>query len=265
MSRFLSDIDQLLRGGFTRPTELAAGRISLPVRTLVLGSLALGCIYGAFMGIYGVLRPSNATVLQLLATTLKVPLLFLLTLIVSFPSLYVLSALAGSRLRFRATLRLLLAAVAVNLALLASLGPVVGFFTLSTESYAFMLVLNVGFFGVSGIAGLVFLRRALGHVFADDSAARPVTPEPAAAVEPSKETDPPAPETPPRPVLPRTASDRGLPVFRAWLVIYGVVGAQMGWILRPFVGSPDLPFELFRQRESNFLQGLINALTKLFS
>ena len=78
-------------------------------------------------------------------------------------------------------------------------------------------------------------------------------------------TDPPAPETPPRPVLPRTASDRGLPVFRAWLVIYGVVGAQMGWILRPFVGSPDLPFELFRQRESNFLQGLINALTKLFS
>ncbi len=116
MPRLLSDIDQLLRGGFTRSEDLSAGKVSLPARTLMLGSLVLGCTYGAFMGIYGVTRPDNPAALQLLATTLKVPLLFLLTLVVSFPSLYVLSALAGSRLRFRATLRLLLAAIAVNLA-----------------------------------------------------------------------------------------------------------------------------------------------------
>ncbi len=46
------------------------------------------------------------------------PLLFLLTLLVTLPSLYVLSALARSRLSFTHTVRLLLAAVTVNLALL---------------------------------------------------------------------------------------------------------------------------------------------------
>ena len=45
--------------------------------------------------------------MQMLATILKVPLLFLLTLIVTFPSLYVFSALSGSRLSAGATLRLL--------------------------------------------------------------------------------------------------------------------------------------------------------------
>jgi hypothetical protein len=59
----------------------------------------------------------------------KVPLLFLLTLMVTLPSLYVFSALANSRLHFVDTLTLLLAATAVNLALLASCGPVTGFFT----------------------------------------------------------------------------------------------------------------------------------------
>jgi len=56
-----------------------------------------------------------------------------------------------------------------------------------------------------------------------------------------------------------------LHVFRGWLVVYGVVGAQMGWVLRPFIGSPDLPFTWFREREGNFLEGLFGALLRLFS
>ena len=57
----------------------------------------------------------------------------------------------------------------------------------------------------------------------------------------------------------------GFAVFRGWLVVYGVVGAQMGWVLRPFVGTPDLPFEFFRERESNFLEGFLRSLALLFS
>jgi hypothetical protein len=46
--------------------------------------------------------------------------------------------------------------------------------------------------------------------------------------------------------------------------MYAVVGAQMGWILRPFIGSPDLPFELFRERQSNFFQAVWRAFVDLF-
>ena len=45
-------------------------------------------------------------------------------------------------------------------------------------------------------------------------------------------------------------------IFRLWVIIYALVGAQMGWLLRPFIGSPDLPFAWFRQREGNFFQSL---------
>ena len=54
-------------------------------------------------------------------------------------------------------------------------------------------------------------------------------------------------------------------VFRCWVVVFGLVGAQMGWVLRPFVGDPDLPFQWFRQRESNFFQAVWQSLTALFT
>ena len=34
-------------------------------------------------------------------------------------------------------------------------------------------------------------------------------------------------------------------VFRLWVVVFALVGAQMGWVLRPFVGNPNLPFTWF--------------------
>jgi hypothetical protein len=298
MRKVLRQIDDLLRGKYTRPEDLAAGEIRVSPRLLVGAGLLLGAVYGAFMGLYGVLRPENASYLQLVATVFKVPLLFLLTLVVTVPSLYVFSAIAGSRLDFDRTLRLLLASIAINLAVLASLGPITGFFTLSTESYPFMQVLNVIFFGVAGVIGIAFLRKALEGVFAAPGAtagaeAEPPSDESDVVEEPEED----APEeegdgaaggkaegaggedegewkewSPPRAVHPAPRAPGTAPrradaprvVFRLWAIIFGVVGAQMGWILRPFIGTPEMPFTLFRQRESNFFEALFRALGNLF-
>ena len=54
-------------------------------------------------------------------------------------------------------------------------------------------------------------------------------------------------------------------MLRTWIVIYAIVGAQMGWILRPFVGSPGLEFEWFREREGNFFLAFFRAIGALFS
>lgn len=53
-------------------------------------------------------------------------------------------------------------------------------------------------------------------------------------------------------------------VFHIWVLVFGLVGAQMGWILRPFVGDPNLPFQWFRSRESNFFQAVLAAFGNLF-
>jgi hypothetical protein len=254
MRRWFQDIDSLLRGGFTGSEELAEGRLRVPASKLAVLGLVMGAVYGVFMGLYGVLRPEHPSFAQLLATMLKVPLLFLLTLVVTFPSLYVFSALANSRLRFYDTLKLLLAAVAVNLALLASFGPVTGFFTLSTTSYPFMVVLNVLVFALAGLVAVAFLLRMLNVVFAPGPKERP--PEPAEAKV----------STEPGQLRVQRAPQPGRPhlrIFVVWTMIYGVIGAQMGWILRPFIGTPEQPFTLFRQRESNFFEAFFEALGRL--
>jgi hypothetical protein len=235
MRKLLGEVDRLLRGDLDGDPLSPAGPGTIAPARLVAAALLLGLVYGVFMGLYAVLRPRSPSLPQLLATAGKVPLLFLLTLAVTFPSLYVLSALARSRLRWGGTARLLLAAIVVDLALLASLGPITGFFTLSTDSYPFMVVLNVLFFAAAGLAGLLFLRRALAGALVP--------------AEGSKDA----------------GSRRSLCIFRIWVLIYAAVGAQMGWVLRPFIGSPDVPFTLFRDRHSNFFEAVVRAIGKLFS
>ena len=232
MGRWLSELDRLLRGEFTRPDELRTGRVALPVRRLVLACLLLGALYGLCMGLYSATGGRDDSWKYLLASALKVPLLFLLTLLVTFPSLYVFAALANSRLKLRDTLRLLVAAIAVNLGVLASFGPVTAFFTVSTDSYAFMIFLNVVFFALAGAVGLGFLNRAVGAVFPAGGEGERRSPD----------------------------SERARRIFRLWLVIYVIVGAQMGWILRPFIGNPQLPFQAFRSRWSNVFEFMARLL-----
>jgi hypothetical protein len=54
-------------------------------------------------------------------------------------------------------------------------------------------------------------------------------------------------------------------VFRCWVILFGLVGAQMGWVLRPFIGRPGLPFTWFRTRESNFFEAVWRAIVSLMS
>jgi len=252
MGKWLAELDRLLRGEFTRPDELRAGRVSLPTRRLVLACLALGAFYGLCMGLFSATGGRDDSWKYLLASGLKVPLLFLCTLLVTFPSLYVFAALANSRLRLRDTLRLLVAAIAVDLGVLASFGPVTAFFTVSTDSYAFMIVLNALFFALAGAVGLAFLNRAVGAVF---------------PAEPRGETGGEARdaghEAGHDAAVEERAADsrRARRIFRVWLLIYVVVGAQMGWILRPFIGNPHLPFQPFRARWSNVFEFMARLLT----
>jgi hypothetical protein len=231
------------------------------------------------MGSYSVFKVVDPAVartapwyLQLVATTVKVPALFMLTLVVTFPSLYVFNALVGSRLTIVPVLRLLVASLAVNLAVLASLGPIVAFFSVSTESYPFMVLFNVLMFSVAGLLGLIFLLQTLNRlaISAREAAGSP-------AVAPSSpEGDGPAggPRMDAEVVEEPGALDaieghmlgRHVQlVFRCWVVVFALVGAQMGWVLRPFIGNPHQPFQWIRSRESNFFEAVGQALIALFT
>ena len=49
----------------------------------------------------------------------------------------------------------------------------------------------------------------------------------------------------------------------AWLAGNLLLGSQLAWILRPFVGSPDLPFTWFRPKQGSFFEGVGKSLESL--
>jgi hypothetical protein len=199
------------------------------------------------------------TPMQVVASMIKVPLVFYLTLLVTLPSLYVFNALVGSRLSLVAVVRLLIASLGVNVTVLASLGPIVAFFSVCTTSYAFMKLFNVVVFAVAGLFGLRFLLLTLHRL---NLAAAQGPPGPVATSEASPEAEPTGPL---QLVQNQPVSEHVKIVFRLWVIVFGLVGAQMGWVLRPFIGSPDMPFTWFRHRESNFFMAVLQALANLFS
>jgi hypothetical protein len=253
----LIELDRVLRGDLTRVSSLRRGGLEIsPVRlSLVITVLAM--LYGICMGTYALFKPSGPTALQVVANMIKVPVLFFLTLLVTLPSLYVFNALVGSRLDLVTVLRLLIASLGVMVAVLASLGPIVAFFSVSTASYPFIILFNVAVYAVSGFLGLAFLLQTLHRLSALDS-----QPPPAAEVAAQ-------PEGEPASALDRL-ENRALnkhvkTVFRLWVFVFALVGAQMGWVLRPFIGNPALPFTWFRDRESNFFQAVFHTFISLFS
>jgi len=236
MFRAFKALDELLRGQRTgEMTAEGAGGPAIPLRVFLPLAVGLGATYGFFMGWFRVSMRWGTGVSdgyeQMLASMVKLPALFLLTLGVTFPSLYVFSALLGGRLNFGALLRLLTGTMVVSLAVAASFGPILAFFTLSTTSHSFMVVLNVILLGVSGFVGVGFLMKALRRIAGPDPA--------------------------PGDVLGAKDNGSGV-IFGVWTIIYGAVGVQMAWLLRPFIGHPGADFGWFRPRSGNFISGLFD-------
>lgn len=268
MGGWFKDLDELLRGRKTQPEKLLAGTDHLRAGPFIFICVLLGMGYGLFMGLYSVVNHEPPLYWQLLSCALKVPALFLLTLFVTFPSFYVFSALRGARMGPAATLRVVVAAITVNMTILASLGPVAGFFALTTDSYPFMKLLHIAIFTVCGIIGLKFLSSMLSKL--EQAGQPPAAPPPVPAAAPSTDTmPPPIPYALPADISRRNAAAGrselySHSVFRVWVIMYALVGAQMAWVLRPFIVAPGRAFEVFRERQSNFFVDVLKTIGALF-
>ena len=256
IGQWIKALDGLLRGETTRLASLRRGVVEVPAGGMLFLIIALGAFYGICMACFAAFhRPAADAILQMIASAGKIPLLFLLTLLVTFPSLYVFNALIGSRLTLGAVWQLLIATLAVMVAVLASLGPVVAFFSVSTTGYDFMLIFNVVICAASGFLGLKFLLFTLHRltlVLEEKS-----TPD----ALPSKNQE--EPQGALEKIEGRAFSGNITAIFRIWVIVFALVGAQMSWVLRPFIGAPNVPFTWLRERDSNFFEAVWNAFWQL--
>ncbi len=220
----LTIIEAILRDRLAFFGEIRQGKdLQAKVQAMLISSIAFLALYGAVMG-------STSSLWQALSSAVKLPLLFLATLMVCAPTLYFFNLIFGSNQSLSQNIAIMLTAITVTAVVLLSCAPIVLFFLLTSSNYQFFKLLNVGVFVTAGIIGVLFLGQGMRLVSAsgaDGARAR-------------------------------------LLVVRLWILVYAFVGSQVAWTLRPFIGAPSMGFELFRQLGGNFYTDIVASLGELF-
>lgn len=172
--------------------------------------LIVATIMLVFGALYGAVMGSysGARFHQMLYSALKVPLLLAATFALSLPSFFVLNSLFGLRDDFAASVRALATTQAGLTVVLVSFAPFTALWYVSFGGYDSAKMFNLLMFGIASIAAQGLLRRFY------------------------------------RPLIQSNPHHRIM--MWIWLVIYAFVGIQMAWVLRPFIGDPDVPTTFFR-------------------
>ncbi|MGV9210938.1 hypothetical protein ACTFTM_03650 [Micromonospora sp. RB23] len=316
---------------------------ALTGRMLASSAIALAC-YGAVLGAFH-------SPLMALTSALKLPLLFLVTLAICLPTLYLFNLVFGARLSVRQSLALVMVAITVTSMLAVAFAPISLFFLITAPDYGFFKLLNVAILTLSALVGLRFLTGGM-QVLNDHGLLAPATasantpaqvaapaavqapaqvnapvavpvggtaaPATAAAAEPvavpagaavasaangaapdgasapATTTTAPAPAAVPAQwggqqpgvALPPGMLPPGYPVQRPWatppvrrgeptqrpasmtllyiwILLFGFVGTQLAWTLRPFFGDPGQDFSLFRSIDGNFYAEILRTIANL--
>ncbi len=143
-------------------------------------------------------------------------------------------------------------------AVLASLGPIVAFFSVSTTSYPFMVLFNVVVCGVSGMLGLLFLLQTLQRLSVLDSetAREPAAgPDHLVREEPSSALDP---------LEGRVLGKHVKVVFQVWVVVFALVVRADGLGFASLHRPPRRAIRLVARPGVQFLSGCVAAHSQPF-
>lgn len=282
-------IERILRdrdGIWTQVVE-ERGLKDLTIQMLISSAVSLA-IYGAVLG------ASNGFA-QSAVSLIKLPLLFLATLAICLPTLYLFNLIFGAKLSMLQAVTLIMAAITVISVLALAFAPISLFFLISADNYSFFKILNVSILVLAAVVGLRFLtsgmaalndhQQKLARLAREQEAALAVVPaqsieEPELAlVGAPAETNGVAPQGVALPAAPpvrswatnataaRVVSEprpASMTLLYIWIALFGFVGTQLAWTLRPFFGSPGEPFALFREIDGTFYGDLFATFGRLF-
>jgi hypothetical protein len=246
--------------------------------------------------------------------------LFVATLVICLPTLYLFNLIFGARLSMMQAVALIMVAITVISVLALAFAPISLFFLISADNYPFFKLLNVAILVLAALVGLRFLTSGMATLNAYQAASVeaappaapvPAAPAPAAPVQAVGGSDVPngggrdgagrdgaggdaepavaglveSPANPtwqavatlphaPAITLPRQFGTpaalrtqhkpASMTLLYIWIALFGFVGTQLAWTLRPFFGSPDEKFEVFRNIEGTFYADIFRTIGHLF-
>ncbi len=188
-------------------------------------------------GLYGAAMGCWRAPLQGLYVAIKFPMIILLTTLGNGLLNGMLAPLLGLNLGFRQSFQAVLMSFTIAAAILGSFSPLLYFLvwnappmtTQASGVYPFIRLINVAVIAFAGMVGNIRLGQLLGRLSGHPSV--------------------------------------GQRVLFAWLTVNLFLGSQLSWILRPFIGSPDLPLEFLRRNafQGNFFENVLEAVKHFFS
>lgn len=184
-----------------------------------------------FSMLYGMVMGSYYSFLQSLASGVKLMFLFLSSILICFPSFFVIQQVLGSKMSLRQMLFVVMSGLVLSSTIALSFSPIVILFQVTGGNYHFLQLLHVGIFIFSGIFGMRVMVEALKFACENKG------------------------------IYPRI----GVAIFRVWIIILAFVGIQIAWNLRPFLCNKDEEFKLFRQYEGNFYTAIVYSIQQLSS
>ena len=206
--------------GRARSRRRAGGLVAVAAA----GTAAFGAAVGSYVG-GG----------QIVHAAIKMPVLFLGTLVVSVLLMHVLAGVFRIGLAFDQTALLCVTSIAMTGAILGGLAPVFALFSIaapypSYRAYLWLVLAMVAAIALAGSVSVAVLLRGL-----------------------------------------RAAARSGGGVRRTvacWLIVYHFVGGQVAWLLRPFVGdNRDVfgGFSLSRNLHGNIYEGVLDTIRAVLS
>jgi hypothetical protein len=227
----VSQVGVLLRG---EPQFLRAWSEGWHISRL---ALCVGVIF-AGAGLYGGAMGSWRAPLAALFVAIKFPLIILLTTIGNALLNAMLAPLLGLNISFRQSFLTILMSFTIVSAILGAFSPLVAFMvwnappmtadlTRSVGTYSFIQVTHVVIIAFAGIVANLRLVQLLRELSGHHATARRV--------------------------------------LLAWLAGNLFLGSQLTWILRPFIGAPNLPVEFLRATafHGNFYETVFHSLLRL--
>ena len=227
-----SEIATLLRGESETISAWSAGwntqRFALHIGVIILGA---GC-YGVAMGWWR--DPQQA-----LFTAIKFPLIILLTTLGNALINAMLAPLLGLNIPFRQSFSAILMSLTIASAILGAFSPLIAFMVwnappmsaqaVSIPAYNLIKLTHVAVITFAGTMGNARLLQLLVRLGGSRAVA--------------------------------------FRVLFAWLAGNLFLGSQLSWILRPFIGAPNLPVEFFRitALHGNFYENVFQTLQQIFN
>jgi hypothetical protein len=229
----IGQLNPLLRGEIASLREWSERwewrRLAFNVVVIIAGA----GLYGAAMGCW-------RDPLQAWFVALKLPLIVLLTAIGNALLNGMLAPLLGVNIPFRQSFLAIVMSFAISAAILGSFSPLVAFlvwnappmspdFHISGGTYSFIMLTHVAVIAFAGIVANLRLLRLLRDLARNSGAANRV--------------------------------------LLAWLAGNLFLGSQLSWILRPFIGSPNLPVQFVRDHplNGNFYEAVFYSAHRLWN